>query len=277
MLVAVLSLVQVGASSSFDIRQLLFSELLPLPAGGDRGEFIELFNPTVTVFDTTGYQVCDFQESTCTELAGSLQPASYFALCADVSQYVGCNIGTKIAMGDFVEGETKGLKLINGDGVTVDAVVFENPPIGSAYTRGVSASLFSFEWNTNPTPDGTGFLGPISPGAESNAPIVPPTPVPIRIPTTVPTAPSASPIKSTPSPLVVTPTVAPVPTTTLPTDLCATAFCHPRASCKFVNNAAKCTCNVGFEGDGQFVCNDVDGEVFLMPFVKLLHRLLLYH
>lgn len=228
----------------------VLSEILPLPTGGDRGQFIELFNPTGVAIDFAGFSICS--STTCTALVGIFPASTYYTLCSDISQYAFCNLGTKIDLAQL-GGESGGaLTLKDPEGETIDTAMWANATEGMSYARGLNeADLLEFSWTTATVP-GSGFLGAVT-STPTAAPVAPLTGAPIT------PSPTSAPI--TPNPTTASPTKA--PTTPQPTDLCATAFCHKRADCIITGDKAVCRCKTGFAGDGQFICNDIDGTLKL--------------
>lgn len=243
---------------------LVISEVFPNPSEGDRGEFIELFNPTGMEVALYDYQICDFDKTFCTFLKGKLGPSGYYTLCRDISQYAFCNIGTTIPLH-----ELDGVYLIAPDQSVIDFAEWMTPaPEGESYARGLLMNLLEFAF-TDPT-NGFGFLGSTpSPTDAPVTPVMPPTPSPATLapvtPAPVAPVPPPTPVPTMPPPPTPSPTPMPVttaaPVTPAPTTLCDNAFCHPRADCDESTGVAICTCKTGFEGDGQFVCNDKDGKV----------------
>jgi hypothetical protein len=239
----------VGADLMAD--KLVFSEILPIPTGGDRGQFIEIFNPTGAAVDLSGYELCS--SSNCTALVGIFPASTYYTLCSDISQYAYCNVGTKIDLAQLGGESGDSLTLKDPEGNVVDSAMWMNATEGMSYVRGLNeADMLEFSWTADHVP-GSGFLGEVTPTAPpvTAAPVDPPTGAPITL------SPTVAPV--TPNPTTASPTKAPI--TPQPTDLCATAFCHKRADCIIEGSKATCRCKTGFAGDGQFVCNDVDGTL----------------
>lgn len=138
--------------------RLVFSEVLFKPTGGDRQDFIELYNPTGATINTAEYRVCTAADE-CTNLAGMLGQDSYFVLCSDLSAYAFCRQVTKINLSSI----TQLLLYKSGDDVLDVVTTPSSPPIGSSYARGINAdgtqtSLLAFSYTTTPTV-GVGFLG----------------------------------------------------------------------------------------------------------------------
>lgn len=264
---------------------LVVSEVFPNPSGGTRGQFIELFNPTGGELNLYGYQLCDFDKNFCTALKGTLAASGYYTLCRDISQYPFCNIGTSIPLH-----ELSGVFLIGPTESVIDFAEWTSPaPVDQSYARGLLVNLLVFTWTT-PT-NGDGFLGtaatpaPVAPTPPPVAPI-PVTPQPIEVlpvapPTVAPTMPPSPP--PTLMPVTPAPVKTPAPVTPAPTTLCSNAFCHPRADCDQSSGVAICTCKQGFAGDGQFVCNDIDGTYLsiyqhvLCPFHKAERNIVRYN
>lgn len=251
------------ASAALRSDKLVFSEILPVATGGDRGQFIELYNPTFDDVDLAGYKICNYALDMCSDLVGMFPASTYYTLCLDISQYAFCNIGTDLDMtqvGGLADGDY--LLLIDPESNVVDFVAWTNPTVGMSYVRGLESNLLDFTWTNSSTP-GVGFLGAVvvTPMPTTSAPITP-TPAPVDTPpapiTPLPTPMPVTAAPTTASPVAPSATAAPI--TPQPTDLCAVAFCHPRADCNIVNDKAICTCKSGFAGDGQFICNDIDGK-----------------
>jgi hypothetical protein len=152
-LTALAGLVQ--AELSLD--RLVFSEILFRPSGGDRGGFIELYNPTGDAVDTGAYQICTAANQ-CVSLAGGLAADSYYVLCSDISAYAFCRQATTIQLSSITQ------LYLKKDGLDADVVTAPGvPPTGSSYVRGTSGSgsnsdLLVFAYSTTPSV-GVGFLG----------------------------------------------------------------------------------------------------------------------
>lgn len=266
-----LFLPQIAVAQVIDAGDLVVSEIFPNPSGGDRGEFIELFNPTSAAISLYSYQICglgDNGEPVCTSLAGELPAFGYYTICRDISVYAYCNIATMISLED-----SAGLSLEAAGGVVVDSITWPTPaPEGQSYARGLNAmNLFVFQFTT-PT-NGFGFLGsppdpapePTSPMPVVPAPTSPPvTPAPTAPPPTNAPVPPPTNMPITPAPLQTDPPVTPSPTTK-----CSNAFCHPNADCDEATGT--CTCKTGFRGDGQFVCADFNGT-YIVVFAQLREK-----
>jgi hypothetical protein len=230
---------------------LVISEILPIPTGGDRGQFIEIFNPTGAAIPLVGYTICS--SANCTALVGIFPASTYYTLCSDISQYAFCNLGTKIDLAQLGGASGDSLTLKDPEGNAVDSAAWMNATEGMSYVRGLNeADLLEFSWTTATVP-GSGFLGEVAktPSPVTAAPVAPPTGAPIT------PSPTSAPVTSKPT--TASPTKAPI--TPQPTDLCATAFCHQRADCIIEDDKASCRCKTGFAGDGQFICNDIDGAL----------------
>ena len=149
---------------------VVFSEILFKPSSGNRGEYIELYNPTGKVVSAAEYKVCN-ASGACTALAGDLNPDSYYVLCRDISSYMFCRQATPLQLGGINQ-----LFIFKGSDVNaVDvATTPDTPPVGKAFVRGLNASnLLEFSYSS-PT-IGVGFLG----GPTSTAG---PTPAPVQVP-----------------------------------------------------------------------------------------------
>lgn len=144
------------ASAELSLDRLVFSEVLFRPTEGDRGEFVELYNPTGEAIDTGAYSVCTAAD-VCVNLAGMLAADSYYVICSDISTYAFCRQASTVQLGSSTQ-----LKLLK-NGESADVVTTPGtPPIGMAYARGLDSDttqngLLKFSY-TEPSV-GVGFLG----------------------------------------------------------------------------------------------------------------------
>jgi Lamin Tail Domain/EGF domain len=237
-------------------KTILLSEVYVRPTIGERGQFIELFNPTGIMVDMSKYKVCVGSGAPCTSLSGFLPAGAYYSICRDLSVYAYCNAGTALKL-DGLTGSAAGLKLIDTTGAVVDSATWPELPVGVSIARGLDLSnLMTFVSTTIPS-IGSGFIEGLAPTskltpAPSPMPSSDPTPKPSALPTFAPT--------EVPTPL---PTTAPPtnPPTLSSTELCAKANCHKLADCTISNGIASCKCKSGYVGDGTLICDDIDGRI----------------
>jgi hypothetical protein len=196
---------------------VILSELLPNPdfVSDSDGEYIELFNPTGSSIDLTGYQVCD--PAKCASLSGFIQSGAYYVICRNSAVISPCDATSTIALNNS-GGDTVELK--DASGSVIDTVTY--PTAGSSkanqsYVRGSSdASNPNWTWSsTRAFTVGTGDL--VVASSATPAPTAAPTPAPTAPPTVAPTpAPTAPPTVAPTPPPTAPPTVAPTPAPTAP-------------------------------------------------------------
>lgn len=208
----------------------VFSEIHPNPSATDGLQFIELYNPSGASMNLGGYKVCDSTMTTCTDLKGSVMMDSYYVICRDISEYMHCNIGTKLFLGTSA---VTSLVLVNPSGIAIDQASWAsaNIPANSSYVRGlIAGSPLAFGVQAGASA-GVGYLG--GPGVTS-----PPT----QTPTT-----KATTLEPTPSPTN-PPTPGPTNSPTLLRSSapsagmgCRANPCHSRATCAERGGAVVCT------------------------------------
>ena len=140
--------------AELNVNRVVFSEILFRPVGGDRGQFIELYNPTSQHVNAGDYKVCN-PSGDCTVLAGDFADHSYYVLCRDLSSYMFCRQATSLQLGDITQ-----LFLYKSTSTSpVDVVTTPSAsPIGESFTRGMNTNnLLEFSYTT-PSP-GAGYLG----------------------------------------------------------------------------------------------------------------------
>jgi hypothetical protein len=233
-------------SAQLSTDHLVFSEILPNPVGGDRGAFIELYNPTGREVDASLYQVCN-GAGTCTSLAGRFSPASYYVLCNDMSFDMTCRQATKIQLD-----VNSDLYIYNiADNSLKDSANWGiNPPLGSSYLRGLFEDPWAWGFSATNTP-GVGLLGGPFPTRNPSTPL--PTPNPTPIPTLPPTP---------------VPTPLPTPVPTVRASCSGSNTCVAIATCVDITNGFTCLCPSGYTGNGRSDgngCTDINGTILCLP------------
>jgi hypothetical protein len=136
--------------------QVVINEYLPAPTSGDP-EWIELYNPTDTAIDLTGYQLDDGEGGTNPYTLSTTINALNYLVVYDSESKIGLNNGA-----DEV-------RLLNPSGQVVDSTSYSSTLSGKSYGR-IPNGTGSFQLVDNPTPNASNGEG-VSPSPTIEAKI----------------------------------------------------------------------------------------------------------
>lgn len=126
-------------------QDIILSEILPNPGvvSDSDGEYVELFNPTASTIDITGYELCDRVK--CNTLSGTVASGAYYMACINANTYTSCNIDTTLQLNNG--GDDVVLK--NANGVTLETVVYGSASSEESYVRASSDPASSWSWSAS--------------------------------------------------------------------------------------------------------------------------------